>query len=166
MKFLRLSTFMAISLSAVAGTFLFSTAQKVQQTQEYLTLKKVKVEQEKQAIRVLQAEWDYLNRPDRLEALVERNLELIPVDSDAVRADAANLPDVRLPIIPARKPDFSAPQQKQNPSLQAIPAVLNQPSALQFPAPKPAPPSPPQEPSRKDFQKLLHDLSPAAGGDE
>lgn len=165
MKILRLSTIMAITLASVSGTFLFSTAQKVQQSEDHLRRTAARLEQEKQSIRVLRAEWDYLNRPDRLEALVERNLELIPVDPESVRADAADLPETHSPLMPPRKPAFSAGRPSPAP-LQAIPAVMERPSSPSLSPAKPALPVPPQENSSKDFQKLLHDLSPAAGGDE
>lgn len=160
MKFFRMSTMLALTLSVSSGFMLFSTAQKVQQADGELQHMKSTVAQEQQTIRVLRAEWDYLNRPDRLEALVQKNMELIPATAEMVRNDTADLPDVYVPIVPARKPAFSAGGQA--PVMQAIPVVLEGPQAL----PKPEAPQAPAEIPRKDFQTLLNDLSPAGGEKE
>lgn len=154
MKFLRISTLCALTLSAASGFMLFSTAQKVQQADSAVQHMRSNVAQEEQTIRVLRAEWDYLNRPDRLEALVKNKLEMVPATPDSVRSETADLPNVYTPIIPARKPDYTAP------TLKAIPAVaesvsLPKPAAPQSPAAETAP--------QKNFQTLLNDLSPAGG---
>ncbi len=162
MKLFRVSTLFALTLSAASGFMLFSTAQKVQQADSSLRRMQENVSQEEQTIRVLRAEWDYLNRPDRLEALVKDKLELIPVKPEMVRDDTGDLPGFAAPVVPARKPAYSAPVAK------AIPAVLSQqpdsspPQALPKPA---APKSPNESPKEKDFSKLLNELTPA-GGDE
>lgn len=163
MKLFKLPTILALSLSVASGTMLFSTAQKVQQTENTLNRAQSAVAQEQQTIRVLRAEWDYLNRPDRLEALVKNNLELIPAKPEAVQADTSDLPDVFAPIVPARKP-------QQIPG--AFPAVKTVPVSLQettvsptAPLPKPVAPQMPQEPGRDQFQRLLNGLTPAAGGE-
>lgn len=82
MKFLRISTLCALTLSAASGFMLFSTAQKVQQADSELQHMRGNVAQEEQTIRVLRAEWDYLNRPDRLEALVKNKLEMVPATAE------------------------------------------------------------------------------------
>lgn len=151
MKFFRVSTLLALTLSAASGFMLFSTAQKVQQADSELRRMQATVAQEEQTIRVLRAEWDYLNRPDRLEALVMNKLDLIPATAESVRNDTDDLPETHVPFIPARKPAFT---------LKAIPAVIS--SSPPSPAlTKPVAPQAPQ----KNFQKLLNELSPA-GGDE
>ena len=166
MKFLRVSTLLALTLSAASGFMLFSTAQKVQQADSEQRRMQANVSQEEQTIRVLRAEWDYLNRPDRLEALVKNNLELIPAQPDSVREDASDLPGIAEPVMPARKPSFKP--SYSSPVVKAIPAVLESPSTS--PSPSPAPqalpkPTAPQSPEtpQKDFNKLLNELSPAGG---
>lgn len=159
MKFFRMSTILALTLSASSGFMLFSTAQKVQQADGALQHMKSSVAQEEQTIRVLRAEWDYLNRPDRLEALVKNNLELIPATAEMVRNDTADLPGVYVPIVPARKPPFNAAVYA--PVIKAIPVVLETEPVAQA-LPTPAAPEVP----RKDFQTLLNDLSPAGGDEE
>ena len=78
---------------------------------------------EREAIQVLKAEWSYLNRPQRLDELAERHLDLAPVevrqlgalDELAVRhgalareAGAAPLPEPR-PQERANEEDWARP---------------------------------------------------------
>ena len=170
MKFLRLSTIAALALTMASGAVLFSTAQKVQQAESRVARLKSSVSQEEQTIRVLRAEWDYLNRPDRLEALVKNNLELVPASPESVRDDSSHLPSVRMPVIPARKPGFAgtnsipavytAPEPASSiPSEPAAPVMESAP-ALQRPV---APLSPKDDSPRNDCQSLMNDLAPAGG---
>lgn len=165
MKFLRLSTIAALALTMASGAVLFSTAQKVQQAESRVARLKSSVSQEEQTIRVLRAEWDYLNRPDRLEALVKNNLELVPANPESVRDDSSHLPSVRMPVIPARKPGFAG--------AASIPAVYTPPEPSSTNAPEPAAPVVETAPAlqrpvapvspRNDFQSLMNDLAPAGG---
>ena len=165
MKFFRVSTLLALTLSASSGFMLFSTAQKVQQADSEQRRMQTSVAQEEQTIRVLRAEWDYLNRPDRLEALVKNNLELIPAQPNSVREDTSDLPGMAEPVVPARKPSFNP--SYSSPVAKAIPAVLESPSSSSPPQalPKPTAPQSPESP-QKDFNKLLNELAPAGGDDQ
>lgn len=42
------------------------------------------IEQEQRALRVLKAEWSHLNRPERIQALAARHLELKPLDPSQI----------------------------------------------------------------------------------
>ena len=59
-----------------------------------------KVQREREAIAVLQAEWQYLNRPDRLQGAVEQHLDLEPMKIQQL----ARLSD--LPNRPAREDEI------------------------------------------------------------
>ncbi len=56
---------------------------------------KARAKRERDAIAVLKAEWQRLARPDRLQVLAERHLELQPLNVRQI---------VRLPDLPARAP--------------------------------------------------------------
>ncbi|MCM2344969.1 MAG: hypothetical protein NDJ24_10465 [Alphaproteobacteria bacterium] len=165
MKIFKLSTLLALSLSVASGAMLFSTAQKVQQTESVLNRARSAVAQEQQTIRVLRAEWDYLNRPDRLEALVKNNLELAPAKPETLQPDTADLPNVFVPFVPARKPARIIPEDAL---VKTVPVSSPEGELLPqtVPLPKPQMPEMPQEPARDQFQKLLNDLTPANGGDK
>lgn len=168
MKFFRLSTLMAVTCAAISGSLLFSTAQKVQQTENEMRRIQGKVTQEEQTIRVLRAEWDYLNRPDRLESLVKNNLDLQQARPESVRNDTSEIPEPYMPIIPARKPAYNP--SYTSPVMKPVPAVLQAEShdapasgaTLTRPS---APQSPDHDTPQKDFNKLLHELAPAGGGE-
>tara|TARA_B100001123_G_C14771497_1_gene812886 strand:+ start:73 stop:375 length:303 start_codon:yes stop_codon:yes gene_type:complete len=70
---------MALVIAAAAG--LFRLKHEVQQLEaELISLDRTLIEQ-REAIRVLNAEWSYLNRPERLLTLSDRYLNLVPLVS-------------------------------------------------------------------------------------
>ncbi len=73
------------------ATFLFSTSQRVQQEENHLSALRAELVQEQQSTRVLRAEWDYLNRPDRLETLARQYLNLTPPESGALLSSLEDL---------------------------------------------------------------------------
>lgn len=69
-------------IAAAAG--LFQLKHEVQQLEaELVALDRVLVE-EYEALRVLQAEWSYLNRPERLTRLAAAHLELVPITASQI----------------------------------------------------------------------------------
>lgn len=91
MKFVRVSTVAAVTAVILSGTMLLSTSQKVQKAERQLSVLSKEKNREGEAIRVLRAEWDYLNRPDRLEALATRYLGMKEPDLAAVTDNTARL---------------------------------------------------------------------------
>ncbi len=89
----RLSSLATLLLAAIAGAALFWVSQQVQQLEREQRLSKSNLEQEREAMRVLIAEWDYLNRPDRLEILVSRHLQMVPPMPDNLIRDANAIPE-------------------------------------------------------------------------
>lgn len=138
----RLSILLAIVLAVVAGTALFRVSQQVQTAEEEQQKLAAAVASEKEAIRVLNAEWDYLNRPDRLEELSQEYLRMQQPQIKQMESSPAQLPETRAPEMKA------------------------QPAVLEVPALAPRPPAKPQrqQPPQRDFQKMLSDLAPAGGG--
>jgi len=76
------------AIVAVAITLFLITYQVQHLDREIRTLKTAEVA-ETEAIRVLRAEWSFLNRPDRLAALAERHLQLSAVGTAQLTAAKA-----------------------------------------------------------------------------
>lgn len=148
MRNLRLSAILALAAAALSGTVLFKTSQNVQRAEHQFAQLSAQKSKETQAIRVLRAEWDYLNRPDRLEKLAVEHLGMSAPDTNALLHGAHVLPDPIVPIIPARKPTA--------PPLHMIvrSSPVSSPSSPSKENPDPAPQS---------FHKLINDLSKAEG---
>lgn len=86
---MRKSTFIWLTLTVFAGGLLFYTTQQVTDGRQNLAELQKNIQEEEETLRVLQAEWSYLNQPDRLEKLSQQYLNLQPakprqfVDLDA-----------------------------------------------------------------------------------
>lgn len=140
MKIMRVSTVVAVMFAVATGTMLFSTSQKVQKAERQLSKLTAEKNREQEAMRVLRAEWDYLNRPDRLEALASRYLGMKQPELATVTDDPKRIAPV---------------QTFQVPVVARAPSPLTQQAVYQ--AAVPAPAAPPAE--QKNFQAVLHDLS-------
>ncbi|WP_020592604.1 cell division protein FtsL [Kiloniella laminariae] len=79
---------LGIIIWIVAGTacaiVLFQVKQDVTDLELQLAVVERKIANDKEAIRILQAEWSYLNQPDRLEKLATRYLDLKPLSSGQI----------------------------------------------------------------------------------
>ncbi len=76
---MRKSTFLWLVLAAFCGTALFHTSQKVHDERNRLAALNTSIAHEKESIRVLNAEWSYLNNPQRLETLAKTYLHMEPL---------------------------------------------------------------------------------------
>jgi hypothetical protein len=83
-------------LAAACGTVLFHTSQRVTDTREKIAALSADTVKEQDSIRVLNAEWSYLNAPARLEKLARAHLALEPMKGrqfvSAAALDAALQP--------------------------------------------------------------------------
>jgi cell division protein FtsL len=70
----------AILVLLVTGTFVFVIAQRMHYTQTELASLNRAINKERDSLRVLQAEWTYLNNPARLEKIATTLFSLQPVD--------------------------------------------------------------------------------------
>jgi len=86
-----------IAIGALVSSALYAYTIKYETTLEAEQLQKLrsKAQRERDSIAVLKAEWQYLNRPDRLQALSDRHLDLQPLAIAQI---------VRLSDVPNRGP--------------------------------------------------------------
>lgn len=90
-----------IAIGALVSSAFYAYGIKYETTLEAEQLQKIrmKAQRERDAIAVLKAEWQFLNRPDRLQALADRHLDLQPFSVTQV---------VRASDIPNRGPKVDA----------------------------------------------------------
>ncbi|KRE16302.1 hypothetical protein ASE66_11205 [Bosea sp. Root483D1] len=86
-----------IAIGALVSSAVYAYSIKYETTlqAEQLQKLKAKAQREREAIAVLKAEWQFLNRPERLQALADRHLDLQPLAITQI---------VRLSDIPNRGP--------------------------------------------------------------
>lgn len=75
----RLSLPIWLIIIVFAGVCMFHVKFAVQELEAQLTLTDRQIQQSEEALRVLRAEWSYLNEPSRLADLNQRHLGLVPV---------------------------------------------------------------------------------------
>lgn len=163
MKLIRPRTFVIFALAGLAGAALLHTSQSVQHAEERLDTLELSVYREEEKIRMLKAEWETLNRPERLERLAQEFLDLVPPSPDQITRDHLSLPDpqpieseegfgyepltqpvsLASPPVPRHKP--SKPKQIAEPKQ---PEVLKQKNNL---------------PKEKEFGDLLNELGGEGG---
>lgn len=96
---MRLSTVAVLILAVLSGVSLFWVSQQVQQLEREQRMIRQQVASEQEGIRVLVAEWDYLNRPERLERLVVRYLDdMQTVQPENLLTNVSDVPEKPLPL--------------------------------------------------------------------
>lgn len=93
MKKLNPRNFIVLALAGLSGAVLLHVSQNVQRSEDRLAEIEASIDREREAIRVLRAEWAYLNRPDRLERLADDFLDLAPPDPENFTVEPAYLPE-------------------------------------------------------------------------
>lgn len=132
MKLFRISNILILIVAAFLGSLLFWTSQSVQEQEDRLYHLKSLSAQEEDALNVLAAEWDYLNRPQRLEELAKTHLSLDEGDDMPVLTDASLIAKPVIPPAPRVKPvSFQRPAPKKQE--QSSP-VIQQSDSRQFDA--------------------------------
>ena len=122
MKFgFKVSSVTALLLALLSGGALFWVSQQVQQGErEQRKLQQI-MSQEQEAIRVLNAEWDYLNRPDRLEALAEGYLKMEPAKADNLLQNASSIPEPAQTPVMKEKPIFVSTRVSETKTIASRP---------------------------------------------
>ena len=123
---IRLGTLLWALLVGISGYAMFQVKYEVVQLEDELARVNRQIAGGREAIRVLNAEWSFLNQPARLDQLAKRHLNLGPIGTNQVgRLDT--LPR-RSPTPPAAAVAAAAPSPA--PSLPVTAPQLSQSSSL------------------------------------
>jgi hypothetical protein len=76
---MRKTTLLWLILAVFCGAGIFRTSQKVHEEREKIAILEASISKEEESLRVLNAEWSYLNQPARLEKLAKTYLHLAPL---------------------------------------------------------------------------------------
>ena len=118
---MRRSTILWFLIATCLGVALFLVKHEVQQREEQLASLHREILASQEAIHVLEAEWSYLNRPDRLEALVRRHLNLVPLDTQ--RLGSVEMLPMRLPMLQGGVDGLVQPVDLLAPLLAGLPPL-------------------------------------------
>lgn len=157
---MRRMTILWLALAAVCSAVLFHTSQQVTDGRAKLNALNADIRKEGETVRVLQAEWSYLNQPDRLEKLSKQYLQLAPLKgrqftqltetpdrplaaaedvteavTQAAAAPVAEEARKPLPVATAEKPVVEKPAVERPVAAKPAPAVVK----FRKPATPPAP---------------------------
>ena len=134
---IRLGALLWLMLVVAAGFVTFKVKYAVQDIEDELNRVRKQTVAEQQEIRVLTAEWTYLNQPERLAELNRRFLQLAPIGTKQLQRKVEDIPYRPLPP-PSAPPDILVVAATDPPAAQALAPVL--PSNEAAPAPTPAVP--------------------------
>jgi len=156
MKLFRISNVLSLAVATLFGILLFWTSQAVQKREDELTDLKKSLNQQQETTRVLQVEWDYLSRPQRLEKLAREQLGMeLPSAKEVVSG---------LDQIPEPSPVKAASALMEEDGLSQSLSVDAEP-----PAPKLITKSvksetvSPSSAEKKDFNSLIQNLDTKGG---
>lgn len=100
MRLFRISNLLSLVLATFFGVLLFWTSQSVQTKESELAKARKNLVREQETVRVLSVEWDYLNRPQRLEKLASEQLGMKPAGGKGVLRAVSDIPEpVDLPVM-------------------------------------------------------------------
>ena len=89
---IRVGTMIWLGLIGASSAFLFKTSYEVQALESELRGVNRSILREQDSIRVMHAEWAFLNQPSRLQALTDQFTKLRPIAPAQMIASAADLP--------------------------------------------------------------------------
>jgi hypothetical protein len=154
MKHIRMRTIAVFAVAGLAGALLLRTSQSVQIAEDKLSALQTSLQQEKDSIQLLNAEWAYLNNPERLERLNREYLALMPPQPAAIMTGPDSIPAKFEEVPPKILGEISA-MEPQPVSLQAKPPAKPAPKATPAPQPSPIKSKPSSD---KDFTALLKNI--------
>ena len=97
----RIFALIYMACFATLSMGLYLVKYSVQNLQHEVVAMQDNVSAEKESLHLLNAEWAYLNRPDRLNHLAQEHLDLVPMDSK--RIENMNLLPVAASTTPAQE---------------------------------------------------------------
>lgn len=129
---IRFISAIGVALLALVSFGLYNGVYRVKAQERELASLKTEIAREGEAVRVLKAEWTYLNQPDRLQALARRHLALAPTGASQItvlaslplKAAAINAPSpvVEASDLPPRVvPNIPLPRPKPDLNERAAP---------------------------------------------
>lgn len=108
MTFKRVFFVFLLVLFGVSAMMLYQVSQAVQHKEQQLAHKQYALQQLKEKKRMLDAEWAYLNRPDRLENVAKDVLDAKQQPVENVTGEVSLVPEPFVPSVsPAKRPDAS-----------------------------------------------------------
>lgn len=93
MRLFRISNILSLLLATFFGVLLFWTSQSVQTKEDELADIRKSLSHEQETLRVLSVEWDYLNRPQRLEKLAVEQLGMEPAGGKEMVKTVNDIPE-------------------------------------------------------------------------
>ncbi len=154
---MRKATLFWLGMATVCGTLLFHTSQEVTDGRSALRRMERDVLREEESLRVLQAEWSYLNQPERLEKLAREHLNLVPLNGRQFirvsdlneRIDESALAAAQENEIAEETPAVAVTSAPVPVIAPVIPPAAIEPAAGEKPARRvaDAPPAPPKIPA-------------------
>lgn len=111
---MRLSTLLWALLVGVSGYVMFQVKYEVVQLEDELAHLDHRIDAGREQIRVLDAEWSFLNQPARLEQLAKRFLDLQPISAEQI-GHLSQLPR-RSPTPPAAAAAAAPPSAPSQPA--------------------------------------------------
>jgi cell division protein FtsL len=102
-------------LAALVGFALFHLKYQVQALEDQLAKLNRSIVHEQEQIHVLRAEWTYLDRPERIEQLAKKYLDLAPPKASQISTIA------EIPMRDADSPDSASLQSRAQPAPAATP---------------------------------------------
>jgi hypothetical protein len=156
---IKLGTLFWLVLVSTTGFAMYGVKYQVQALEDELARTKRATIAEEHEIRVLDAEWAYLTRPETLEEMNRRFQSLTPIETKQLHMSAADIPlRVPAPSPPVETPaDAAAEVPPPVSMLPVTPAVPEKPVAAPLAA-KPAPVKVVAKPSIPHRAKSLDDL--------
>ena len=80
----RLSIFLALAVLLGSAIYAYGIKYDTIVLGEQIARQKIKIQKEKDQIALLKAEWQFLNRPDRIQALSDLQSDMVPLQTQQI----------------------------------------------------------------------------------